>query len=98
MGLGIGHGRCNGRINAWVAGTLSGGVVGRSLGWTVEERIGGGLASQRGSWRIVGVTGRTLDGRMGGGALEMQLLATTVSSLSSSLDRMWSGLLLQVWC
>jgi hypothetical protein len=31
------------------------------------------------------------------GAPRLQLLATTVSSLSSLLVRMWNGLLLHVW-
>jgi hypothetical protein len=76
-------------INAGVAGTLGGGV------WTVEGEIGGGgLANRRGAWRIGGFTGRILDGRMVGGALGLQLLATTVSSLSSLSYRMWDGLLL----
>jgi hypothetical protein len=82
------------RINNGVEGTLGGGVVGRSLGWTVDGGIGGGLAIQRGAGRVGGVTGRFLDGKMGGGALGLQLLAITVSSLSSSSDRMWNGLLL----
>jgi hypothetical protein len=34
---------------------------------------------------------------MGGGTRGLQLLATTVSSLSSSSARMLKGLLLQVW-
>jgi hypothetical protein len=84
-------------INAGVASTLGGGVVCRSLGWTVERGMGGGLASWRGAWHVIGVTGRTLDGRIDGGALGLQLLATTVSLLLSSLDRMWNGLLLRVW-
>jgi hypothetical protein len=76
-------------INAGVASTLGGGVVGRSLGWTVEGGFGGGLASWSVSWSVCGVDVRTLDGRMGGGALGLQFLATTVSSSSSSSNRMW---------
>ena len=75
-------------ITACVACTLSGGVVGRCLGWTVDGGIGGGLASWRGAWRVGGFTSGILDGRMVGGALGLQLLATTVSSLSPSLERM----------
>jgi hypothetical protein len=84
-------------INAGVAGTLGGGVVGKSLGWAVEGEIGGGLANWHGAWRTGGFTGRILDGRMVGGALGLQLLATTVSSSSSLSYRMWSGFLLRVW-
>jgi hypothetical protein len=36
-------------------------------------------------------------GMMVGGALGLQLLATTVSSSLSSSERMWDGLLLRVW-
>jgi hypothetical protein len=78
-------------INDGVAGTLGGEVVGGSLGWTVDEGIGDGLAIRCGSGHIDGVTGRSLSGKMGGGALGLQLLATTVSSSSLSLDRMWSS-------
>ncbi len=59
--------------------------------------IGGGLASPRIAWRIGGFTGGILDGRMVGGALGLQFLATAVSSLSSLLERMWNGLLLRIW-
>jgi hypothetical protein len=58
--------------------TLSGGVVGRCLGGTVEEGIGDGIVSQRCAWRIGGFTGGILDGMIVGGALGLQLLATTV--------------------
>ena len=81
-------------MNAWVACTLGGGVVGRRFGWTVGGGIVGGLTSQRGNWCVGGFTGGILDGRMVGGALGLQLLATTVSSLSSLSERMWYGLLL----
>ncbi len=76
------------RINDGVASTLGGGVVGGSLGWTVDGGIGGGLATRRGSGCVGGFTDRSLNGRMGGGACGLQLLATTVSSLLSSSDRM----------
>ncbi len=81
-------------INDGVAGTLGGGVMGGSLGWTVDGGIGDGLATPRGSGCIGGVTGRSLNGKMDGGARGLQSLATTVSSLSSLLDRMWDRLLL----
>jgi hypothetical protein len=84
-------------ITACVACTLGGGVVVRHLGWTVEGGIGGGLASRRGVRSIGGFTGGILDGRMVGGTLGLQLLATTVSSLLSLLERMWNGLLLRIW-
>jgi hypothetical protein len=61
--------------------------VGTSVG-EVEGGIGGGLASRRGAWCVGGLTGGALDGETVGGALGLQLLAITVSSLSSSLVRM----------
>ena len=75
-------------INARVACTLGGGVVGRSVGGIEGGGIGGGLVSQRGTWRIGGFTGGALDGETVGGALGLQWLAITVSSSSSSLVRM----------
>ncbi len=76
-------------INAWVACTLGGGVVGRQAHCMTEGGgIGGGLISQCGAWRVGGFTGGTLDGEMVGGALGLQLLAITVSSSSSLLVRM----------
>ncbi len=75
-------------INAWVACTLGGGVVGRRLGGTEGGGIGGGLISRRGAWRVFGFTGGTLDGETVGRALGLQLLVITVSSLSSSSVRM----------
>jgi hypothetical protein len=80
-------------INARVAYILGGGVVGRCLGGTGGGGIGGGLVSRRSAWRVDGLTGGTLDGRMVGGALGLQLLATTVSSSLSLSERMWNGLL-----
>ncbi len=71
------------RINAQVACTLGGGVVGGRLGGTE----GGGIG-QHGAWRIGGFTGGTLDGEIIGGALGLQLLAITVSSLSSPMVKM----------
>jgi hypothetical protein len=76
------------RINAWLACTLRGVVVLRCLGGTEGGGIAGGLVSQRGDWRVGGFTGGTLDGEMVGGALGLQLLAITVSSLSSLSVRM----------
>jgi hypothetical protein len=75
-------------INSRVACTLGGGLVGRRVGETEGRGIGGGLVSRRGAWRVGGFTGKTLDGETVGGALKLQLLVITVSSLSSSLVRM----------
>jgi hypothetical protein len=75
-------------LNAQVACTLVGGLVGRRLGWTVVVGIGGGFAIWRSAWCIGGFTGGILDRGMVGGALGLQLLATTVSSLSSLSDMM----------
>jgi hypothetical protein len=55
------------------------------------------LVSWHGAWRIGGFTNGTLDGRNVGGAPGLQLLETIVSSLLSSLVRIWNGLLLRVW-
>ncbi len=74
-------------INARVACTLGGEVVGRRIGGTEGGGIGGGLVSRRGAWCVGGFTGGTLNGEMVGGAIGLQLLAITVSSLSSSSVR-----------
>jgi hypothetical protein len=75
-------------INAWVACTLGGGVVGRRVGGAKGGGIGGGPIYWCGAWRVGGFTGGALDGETVGGALGLQLLAIAVSSLSSSLVRM----------
>ena len=75
-------------INTQVACTLGGGMVGRCGGGILVRGIGAGLISQRGAWRGGGFTGGALDGAMVGRALGLQLLATIVSSSSSSLLRM----------
>jgi hypothetical protein len=75
-------------INAWVACTLGGGVVGRRVGGTEGGEIGGGLVSRCGAWRVGGFTGGTLDGETVRGALGLQLLVVTESSLLSSSVRM----------
>jgi hypothetical protein len=75
-------------INAQVACTLGGGVVGRRVDEAKGGGFGGGLFSRRGAWRIGEFTGGALDGEMVGGALGLQLLVITVSSLSSLLVRM----------
>jgi hypothetical protein len=81
----------------WPATSVVGWWVGALVGQK-EEGFVGGLVSWRGAWRIHGFTGGTLDGEMVRGALGLQLLATTVSSSSSSSVRMWNGLVLRVWC
>jgi hypothetical protein len=58
------------RMNARVACTPM------CLGGTEGGGIGDGLVSRRGAWRIRGFTGGTLDGRMVGGALGIQFMAT----------------------
>jgi hypothetical protein len=75
-------------VNVWVSCTLGGGVVGRSLGGTEGGDIGGGIISRRGAWHVGGFSGGALDGEIVGGALGLQLLVITVSSLSSSSVRM----------
>jgi hypothetical protein len=75
-------------INAWVACTLGGGVVGRRLGGTEGGGIGGELVIRHSAWCKGGFTGGILDGETVGGALGLQFLAITVSSSSSSLVRM----------
>ncbi len=84
------------RLTVHMACTLSGGVVGMCLGGTVGGEICVGIISRRGAWHIGGFTGGILAGMMVGGALGLQLLVTTVSSLSSSSERMRNGLLLHV--
>jgi hypothetical protein len=85
------------RLTVWVACTLSGWVVGRGLSGTVGGGIDAEIISWHGAWHIGGFTGGILTVMMVGGALGLQLLTTTVSSLLSLLERMWNGLLLRVW-
>jgi hypothetical protein len=75
-------------INAWVACTLGGGVVGRRIGGIEGGGIGGGLVSRSGAWHVGGLAGGALDGETVGGALGLQLLAIAVSSSSSLSVRM----------
>ncbi len=61
-------------------------IAGWRFGWIASRRFGG-------------VTGRLIGFRLGSGLRGLQLLATTVISLSSSsLARIWNGLLLHVCC
>ena len=95
--VGLGHrswmGTCGavGAVASIVAGlvnTLVGGEAGGLLVW----RVAGGLLGWLTSWRIGRFLGwlarRSLVGRVGGGTCGLQLLATTVSSSSSLLERM----------
>ncbi len=75
-------------INALLACTLGGWVVGRCVGGIDGGGIGGGLVSRRGIWRVGGFTGGAMDGETVGGAFGLQLLAITVSSSLSSSVRM----------
>jgi len=75
-------------IVAGLVNTLVGGEAGGLLVW----RVAGGLLGWLTSWRIGRFLGwlarRSLVGRVGGGSRGLQLLATTVSSSSSSSERM----------
>jgi hypothetical protein len=58
-------------INARVACTIGGGVVGRRVGGAEGGGIGGELVSQWGAWHAGAFTGGALDGEMVGGALRL---------------------------
>ncbi len=80
-----------------------GGPVGAAVGILVGmvNGISGWIVSWRfvwlASWSFGGVTGRLIGCRLGSELRGLQLLATTVISLSSSLSaRIWNGLLLHV--
>ncbi len=78
--------------------TLGDGASGGQLNWRVDGGLVGRFATWRFCGRASGILGLLLDGRLGGGSHGLQLLATTVSSLSSSsVARIWNGLLLRVW-
>ncbi len=85
-------------VMAWtidgIASTLSGGVMGRLPTWKVGGRLVGCFIGWRIGRRIGGFSYRSVVGRLGGGIRGVQLLATTVLTLSSSSVRMWNGLLL----
>jgi hypothetical protein len=89
-------------VMAWtidgIASTLGGGVMGGLPAWKVGGRLLGCFVGWCIGRHIGGFPCRSLAGRLGGGIHGVQLLATTVSMLSSSLARMWNGLLLQAWC
>ena len=78
--------------------TLGDGASGRQLNWRVDGGFVGWFATWRVRGRSGGILGLSLGGRLGGGRRGLQLLATTVSSLLSSLKaRIWNWLLLHVW-
>jgi hypothetical protein len=85
-------------VMAWMivgmASTLSDGVVGGRLGERVGSRLESWFASRRAGWNAGRFPCRSLGGRLGCWTRGLQLLATTVSSSSSSLARMLKGLLL----
>ena len=81
-----------------IVSTLGDGASGGQLSW----RVDGGFVQWFAIWRVrghaCGILGLSLGGRLGGGRCGLQLLATTVSSSSSSSEaRIWNGLLLHVW-
>jgi hypothetical protein len=88
-------------VMAWtidgIASTLGGGVMDGLPTWKVGGRLVGCFVGWRIGRCIDGFLCRSLVGRLGGGIRGVQLLAITVSTLSSSSARMWNGLLLQVW-
>ncbi len=88
-------------VMAWtidgIASILDGGVMGGLPTWKVGGRLVGCFVGWRIGWRIVGFLCRSPVGRLGGGIHGVQMLATTVLTSSSSLARMWNGLLLRVW-
>ncbi len=88
-------------VMAWtfdgIASTLRGGVMGGLPAWKVGGRLVGCFVGWRIGWCIGGFPCRSIVGRLGGGIRGVQLLAATVTTSSSSLARMWNGLLLRVW-
>ncbi len=67
------------------------GPVGAGVGVLV------GMVNGNAGWRFGWITGRLIGFRLGSGLHGLQLLATTVISLlSSSLARIWNGLLLRI--
>ncbi len=98
--------RCRSYIRVWgavgvmawtidgIASTLGGGVMGGLPAWKVGGRLVGCFVGWHIGWHIGGSPCMSLVGRLGGGICGVQLLATTVSTSSSSSARMWNGLLL----
>jgi hypothetical protein len=78
--------------------TLGDGASGRQLNWRFDGGFVGWFATWCGRVRAVGILRLLLGGWLGGIRRGLQLLVTTVSSLSLSLVvRIWNGLLLRVW-
>ncbi len=75
-------------VMAWtidrIASTPGGGVMGGLPAWKVGGRLKGCFVGWHIGWRIGGSPCRSLVGRLGGGICGVQLLATTVSTSSSS--------------
>ncbi len=80
-----------------IASTLGGRVMSGLSAWKVAGRLVGCFVGWRIGRCIGGFPCRLLVGRLGGVICGVQLLATTVSTSSSSSARMWNGLLLRVW-
>jgi len=79
LGGGDAGGLLGWRVDGGLLGWLTSWHVGRYVGWLTHWRVG----------RFLGwLASRSLLGRVGGGSRGLQLLATTVSSSSSSSERM----------
>ena len=98
MDVDVGCRGCDGR-DAWLAGQHPRyGASGRQLNWRFDGGFLGWFATRRGRGSAVGILRLLLGGWLGGIRRGLQLLATTVSSSSSSsVARIWNGLLLRVW-
>ena len=81
-----------------IASILGDGASGGQLKWRVNGEFVGWFTTRRVRGCAGGFLGLSLGGRLGGGRHGLQLLATTVSSSSPSLEaRIWNGLMLRVW-
>ena len=78
--------------------TLGDGASGGQLNWRVDGGFVGWFATWRVHGRAGGILGLSLGGRLCGSRRGLQLLATAVSSSSSSSEaRIWNGSLLRAW-